>query len=56
MQDLVPRRFGVRGLAGLELFEDLLHGGAGVRGLHVRGHGAQNVIVLAVGLDLKAEL
>ena len=56
MQNLVPRALGIRRLAGAELLQDLLHGGGRVPRLHVRGHGAQDVVLLAEGLDLKAQL
>ena len=56
MQDLVPGALGVRGLAAAQLFKDFLHRRARVRGVHIRGHGAENKIILAVGFDLEAEL
>ena len=56
MQNFIPGAPRVRGLAGAKLFKNLLYGGRGVPRVDIRRDGAQNLVALAEGLDLKAQL
>ena len=56
VQKLIARRVRAHDIAAAQLIAYLLHGGFGIRDLHVVGQGADSVSVGTVWLYLKAEI